>query len=174
MNKLVNWFYTTKLGEIYFDILLWLDRKFDKPNYLDGKQVTQIIREYSLLSEGVTSIKRNVNELVRAKSKEEYDTILKSIEDLTKYAERDANSPQASFVKVLRDTYVKRGSKDIETALDHAKMIESRIEDYKELQAYNEKRQLQKKIREAAKLGNTLEENKLKEEWNKRYGRIGK
>lgn len=146
--KLRDWFYTTKLGEYYFEFLLWLDRRADRPRYLTPKEVSQVIRQYSLLNEGVGAVKQHVNSLIKAKNKEEYNSALKNIEDLAPLASRQGDATREQYANFLREVYVKKGDVDIATATDKAKMIEQRINDYKELQAHIVKRNA---IREARK-----------------------
>ena len=138
--NLKNWFYTTKLGEYYFEFLLWLDRRNDRPRYLTPKEVAQVIRQYSLLNEGVGAVKQHVNSLIRAKNKEEYDSALKHIEDLAPLAKRQGDVAREQYANFLREVCVKKGEIDIATDTDRAKMVEQRINDYKELQAHIEKR----------------------------------
>lgn len=146
--KLVDWFYTTKLGEYYFEFLLWLDRRNDRPKYLSPKEVAQVTRQYSLLNEGVGAVKQHVNTMIRARNKQEYDSALKNIEDLTVLAHRKDDTARQQYADFLREVCVKKGEVDIATATDKAKMIEQRINDYKELQEHIVKR---KAIREARK-----------------------
>lgn len=142
MNKILSWFYTTWLGNLYFEVLLWNDRRKSKTDvrYLTPKEISTIVRQYSLLGEGVTEVKRSINRIVQSKTKEEYDAILKEIEDLTVLAEGDPDSPKAKFAETLRSMGSFSKLKDIENDTDRAKMLERRINDMKELQAHREKR----------------------------------
>lgn len=173
MKKLIDWFWTTKLGGLYFEFLLWLDHKkeMDNVKYLTPKEVAQITRQYTLVDKGVTEVKRNVNKLLTAKTAEEYDKALSSIEDLTSFATREPNSPEAKFAQMLRAMKVKKGNKDIVTHTDRAKMIQGRIEDYKELQEHVVKRKLLRQIREAKKQNDEESLHKLEEQWRNKYGR---
>ena len=115
-----------------------------------GSIKSRIIKEYSLVGEGVKEIKQSVNRIVRSKTKEEYDLILKDIEDLAVLAERDPDSPQAKFAQLLRSKGSLAKVKDIENDTDRARMIEKRINDMKELQAHREKRNALRAARKAA------------------------
>ena len=63
MNKLINWFYTTRLGGLYFDFLLWSDRRKERKQlrYLTPKEIAQVVRQYSLIREGVKEVKSKVH-----------------------------------------------------------------------------------------------------------------
>lgn len=99
MNKLVNWFYSTWLGGLYFELLLWLDRRNEKKQlrYLTPKEMAQIVRQYSILGEGVKEIKSKVNTLIQSRNKEEYDKVLKEIDDMVVLAELKPDDPKAQM-----------------------------------------------------------------------------
>ena len=166
MKKLLNWFYGTKLGCWYLEYLLWSHKDDTKP--IDLSTPT-IVRQYSLLREGVTAIKKIVNS--RASNAVAYHEELSKIEDLTVFADRPDTGPQAQYSRMFKESEQTKKTKDIETALDHAKMIDQRINDYTELQAYNKKRQLLKDMKQAKKEGNIVLFNKLEKEWNGTYGK---
>jgi uncharacterized membrane protein YheB (UPF0754 family) len=168
MNTILSWFYGTYLGGLYFDILLWIDRKFNKPKFLTPKEIAQVVREYSKIAEGTKQIKKNINELLNSKTKDEYHKVLSGIEDLTQLATDDSLE---EFKSILRDMYVKKGNKDITTHIQMAKMIDQRIEDTKELWEDKAKRQLLRQIREAKQSNNTELVNKLQSEFKLKYGR---
>lgn len=171
-HSFLNLFYGTFIGGLYFDFLLWLDRTTDKPSrYLTPKEMAQVIRQYSMLNEGVNQVKRKVNTLINSKSKEEYEKVLSELENMVEFAERDSNTPQAQFSNMLRQMAVKKGNQDIVTMTDKAKMVEKRIDDMYELQEYTLKRRLIQQIRAAKTEGNTELANKLQEEFNTKYGR---
>ena len=172
MNKLINWFYTTALGGLYFEFLLWLDRRNDRPTrFLSPKEMAQIIRESNKTYDGVAKIKNKVNSLVQSRSTEEYHKILCEIEDLAGLAYNDENSDQAKFTELLRNMYVKHKTHDIVTVTDRAKMIDQRIQDTKEMWDHQAKRQLLRDIRKAGEAGDTQLLNKLQMEFKNKYGR---
>jgi hypothetical protein len=173
-SSLCSWFYTTYVGGLYFEFLLWIDRRTDRPSkYLTPKEMAAIVRESSQIAQGVTLMKRKVNELIQTKSKEEYKKILKEIEDLIPLSEQDENSQsdRAKFASILRDIYVKKGDRDIVTSTDKAKMIENRIKDMKELHDHIAKRNLLREIRSARNSGDVSKAAKLEQEFYKSYGR---
>jgi hypothetical protein len=133
--------------------------------------MAQIIRESSQITDGVILMKQKVNKLVRAKSKEEYQKTLEEIEDLVPYSEEEIGTDRAKFAEILREMYVKKGSKDIVTATDKAKMIDQRIQDMHELHAHINKRNLLREIRSARNQGNATQANKLEQEFMIKYGR---
>lgn len=172
MNKVFQWFLTTWAGEYYFRFLLWRDRSSDKSvRYLTPSEAVTITRQYSLLHRGVEEVKREVNKLINAKSAQEYDAVLKGIEDMMNLAQRDENSSEARLADVLRSFKVKKGSKDIVTHTDHAKMIQGRMEDYRELQSHVERRSLMRQIRKAKQAGNQEQVSQLEKQWKEKYGR---
>lgn len=173
-NNLLVLFYGTKLGGLIFEFLLWLDRRSDRPTkYLTPKEMAQIVREYSKVYEGVDQIKRKVKQLVQANSKEEYQRVLQEITDLVNLAsyEEEMNTPRAQFVDYLRQVQVKKGTQDIVTATDMAKMIDQRIEHTYAVQQDKLKRQLLREIRKERNLGNAEKVRELEQEYIKKYGR---
>jgi len=170
-NSILNWFYTTYVGGLYFDLLLWIDRRTDRPTkFLTPKEMAQITRESSQLTEGVILIKNKINKLVVSKSKEEYNKVLSEIEDMVSHADYERNSDKAKFAHILRQIYVKKGT-DIVTMTDRAKMIDQRIQDMGELHSHIIKRNMLRAIRSARTEGNLNEANKLEQEFLKIYGR---
>lgn len=172
LNKLINWFYTTRLGNLYFEFLLWRDRQNDRASlrYLTPKEIQQIVRQYSILGEGVKEVKGKVNKLVESRTKEEYDKVLREIEDMVSLAERDTEDPKAQFVTFLKSRMDLTPS-DIKSVTDRAKMVERRINDMKELQDHKVKRDLIKSIRKAKKDNNLELADKLEQEFKEKYGR---
>lgn len=172
MTKLRNLFYGTFLGGLYFEFLLWLDRRSDKSlKYLTPKEMSQIVKESSKLYEGVQVVKSKVNQLVNSRTKEEYHKILCEIEDLTKLTYNENNSERAKFSLMLREAYVKKRDKDVVSHTDMAKMIDQRIQDHSEMWYANEKRSLMRNIRQANQSGDKELAEKLVVEYNNKYGR---
>ena len=172
MNKLLTWFFSTSLGGLYFELLLWIDRKKSNPTkYLTPKEMAQIVRESNKTYEGVSKVKKKVNELINSRSSEEYHKALSELEDLTKLSTHEENSSQARFSKLLRSTYDLAKNRDIITHTDKAKMIDKRIQDMRELWDDKNKRQLLRGIRQARIEGNTQLADKLQTEFNNKYGR---
>jgi hypothetical protein len=171
-GKLTNWFYSTYVGGLYFELLLWVDRKTDNSTrYLTPKEMAQIIRESSQITDGVILMKQKINQLIRVKSKEEYQKTLEEIEDLVPYSEQEAGTDRAKFTEILREMYVKKGSKDIVTSTDKAKMIDQRIQDMHELHDHINKRNLLREIRLARNQGDVKQANRLEQEFMLKYGR---
>ena len=171
-RKIMDKLYSTFLGGLYLEFLLWLDCTKNEKKYLTPKQMAQIIRESSKLAEGTLAIKTKVNALLSSKTKGEYEVRLSEIQDLLPLSEyQDANSTRATYVNFLKSIGDVTKIVDVENATDRAKMIDRKIEAVYELQRYNEKRKLAKDIKELVALGNTEMANKLKDELRKKYGR---
>ena len=174
MSTILVWFYSTYLGGLYFEFLLWLDRRNSNPTkLLSPKEMAQIIRESNKTFDGVSRIKAKVATLVTSNSKEEYERVLSEIEDLMNLADWEigANTQQGQFAELLKNIYVKHGNRDIVTNTDKAKMIEGRIQDMHELWADKEKRKLLRDIRKAGQEGDNHLLNKLQTELRTKYGR---
>lgn len=170
-SRLAQWFFTTKLGELYFEVLLWLDRKKDNPDkYLTPKEIAQITRHYSLLDKGIKEVKTKVNIIVNSHTAEEYDKVLKEIEDLFQFSKYDDTSSEHKIAQLMRAIKVKKGNKDIITHTEKAKMIQDRIGDYKQLQDHKLKRETLRDIRKAKKSGDAVLAEKLEQEWKVKYG----
>lgn len=169
--KIVNWLWSTWIGDLYLRFLIWKDEQTTTgPRYLTPKEAATIIKEYSLLAEGVTKVKKTVNQLVASQSKEEYDKVLRELHNMIDLAEYDNDEARAQFGRIVREISVKKGNKDIVTPQDKLNMIQQRIEDYKELHAHQAKRTLMRQIRKA-KQNNDLEELKrLETQFQEQYG----
>jgi hypothetical protein len=170
LDKLLNWFYSTRLGGLYFDFLLWKDRTYNSTQYLTPGEIQQIIKQCNQISEGVEILKRKINNLVTSKSKEEYERVLGEIEDLIPYAARELDPEKEKLMQLLQKAFKK--NIDIVTATDRAKMIDKRINDMYELQRHIEQRNLLRTIRKLRSENNIKEAEKLEEEWKNKYGRF--
>jgi len=171
-QRLLNYIYSTWVGDLYLRYLIWADAKANVgPRYLTPGEMATVIKEYSLLAEGVTKVKSKVNTLVASRSKEEYHKTLSELENMIDLSDEDNDSARAKFGNIVREISVKKGNKDIVTPQDKLNMIHQRIEDYKELHAHQAKRTLMRQLRKA-KQGNDLEEVKrLETEFQEKYGR---
>lgn len=170
-NKIFNWFYSTWFGDLYFRFLLWKDEQEQKNSirYLTPKEMAQVIRQYSILGEGVKEMKIKVNSLICSKNKEEYDKVLKQIEDMVTLAERDNNDPKAQFANFLRSK-MDLSNSDIKTTTDRAKMVNKRINDMYELQDDKLKRKLLRDIRKAEQSNDEKLVEELKTKFKEKYG----
>lgn len=170
--KLRNWLYSTWIGDLYLSFLIWKDAKTDSsPRFLTPGEAATIIREYSLLTQGVTKAKKTVNALVASKSKEEYHRVLSELNnmiDLSDYDDNDVSRRQ--FGNVIREISVKKGNQDIVTPQDKLNMIHQRIEDYKELHAHQAKRNLMRQLRKARQENNQELAKQLETELREKYG----
>lgn len=175
MNKwyrLRNWVYSTWIGDLYLSFLIWKDAKVDNgPRFLTPGEAAQIIREYSLLTQGVTKAKKTVNALVASKSKEEYHKVLSELNDMIDLSDYDENDhSRRQFGNVIREISVKKGNQDIVTPQDKLNMINQRIEDYKELHAHQAKRNLMRQLRKARQENNQELTKQLETELREKYG----
>lgn len=170
--KFLNWYYSTALGGQHLEFLLWLDRRTSKPKYLTPKEVQQIVRQYSLLDNGVKEVKNKINNLVKARTKEEYRATLSDIENLIDLAQKDTNSAEGQFANFLQQTVVRKGGQDITSATDRAKMIETKIQAVYELRDHIVMRNKLREIRKLRTEGKNEEADKLFQEWNKIYGNL--
>jgi len=170
LHKIKYLFYTSLLGDLYFRYLLWADRRKDRKRltYLSPKEIQQILREYSLIGEGVKEIKTKVNKLVQSKNSEEYHKVLQEIEDLAVLASRDPKDPKTQFANLLRSK-MDLTNIQIKNTTDFAKMIDSRIKDMYNLQEDRLKRQLMRQLRQAQREGNEELASKLKSELKEKY-----
>jgi hypothetical protein len=145
---LTNLFYRSFLGGLYMEVLLFLDRRSDKQRrHLTPGEVSQIIREHSLLYEGVKVVKRNINSLVT--KEKNLNRVLTEAGDLTLQA-TDNTSSKAQVINSIRSS-LDFSNKDIKNDTDYAKMLDKRIRDYDELHSHINKRNA---LREARKQKN--------------------
>ena len=170
MNRFWQWFYGTWLGGRYLEFLLWKDEQNETARVIDLTEARIVVQAQKLLyREAIGKVKRHVNEVVNAKNKEEYHSKLKQIEDLIPLAEREQDSYR-EFQAAIASAYVRKGS-DRNNATDHAKMIDQRINDFKELREHKAKRQLLRDIRAAERIKDNATAKRLKEEFTKKYGK---
>lgn len=150
MNKLKKLFYTSWLGNLYFEYLLWRDRKIERKITAQQLNVPRIVinRQQELYLQGIKKLKKVVNEKIVFTSKEEYDKVLKETEDLIQFAENDE---QRDYIEALKKAYVYKDA-DIKNDTDMAKMIEQRIGHYNELRKHREKREKARAERRNSKL----------------------
>jgi len=150
MNKLKKLFYTSWLGNLYFEYLLWRDRKIERKITVQQLNVPRIVinRQQELYLQGIKKLKKVINEKIVFTSKEEYDKVLKETEDLIQFAENDE---QRDYIEALKKAYVYKDA-DIKNDTDMAKMIEQRIGHYNELRKHREKREKARAERRNSKL----------------------
>jgi hypothetical protein len=170
-NKILILFYSSWIGCKYLEFLLWLDdqNSTNTTNYIGINRVV-IEAQKVLYREGIIQIKRKVKSVLEARDKKEYDKALKELTDFLPLAERDSEEAR-KLREALYSVYVKK-EKDIKTSTDYAKMIDTRIEDYKELQFHNEKRSLLKQIRKLRRDGELTKALEKEEEFKIKYGRF--
>ena len=123
----------------YYDLLLYLDSRRSKVTHLNPNDIAQAIRQYSLTAEGVKAVKNNINTKLVSKNTASYRGYLSKVEDLVPLAEVTEGS-KAKTMEFLKSNMDFR-NKDIVTDLDKAKMVEKRIQDYKELQNHKKMRE---------------------------------
>lgn len=144
-NKVKDLFYRSFLGGFYFEFLLWLDRRQDKVKPLSPKEIATIIREHSQINEGVVKAKQNINAKLVMRTKKNYEEYLSQNPDVIPYAEvSNSKSQVMDYLKSNMDL----SNKDIKSDIEHARMIQKRIADYKELHEHIARR---KALREARK-----------------------
>jgi len=167
--RFLQYLWGTWLGGKYLEFLLWKDEQNGSEPVVSHYEIHQIIiqAQQLLYKEGILEIKRKVGAVVNAKTKEEYEKALQNIEDLIPLARKE-DDKHRELRAILHKSYIRK-DKDIKNALDHAKMIDQRIEDYKELREHKKKRELLRSIREHRKLGNKETVQKLEQEFKKHY-----
>jgi len=173
--KLTNWLWSTWIGDLYFRYLVWADAKADKlPKFMTPKEMATIIKEHSLLAEGVTAVKGKVNELVSEKTATEYHRVLSSVDNMVELAKNEKDDGRSMMAQVVHEIAVKKGNRDIVTPQDKLNMIHQRIEDYKELHAHIEKRNLYRALRKAANEGDKAKVAELQKTIQEKYGKRSK
>lgn len=170
--NLVEWFYRTKLGNWYLGFLLWVDKNNEPERVVPKHEVNQLMitAQQFAYKEGIRNIKKHVNSLVKAKTKDEYQAVLSQIEDLMRYAKSESEE-KAKLTQALYNAWVFTGGRDIKNPTERAKMIDKRIKDYKELQEHTNKRKLIRQIRQARKEGDEAKAKELEKKWKEKYGK---
>lgn len=175
MNRLKQLYYSSWLGGKHLEVLLWLDYRKSRKNYkLTPSEVQQVIRKYSLLNQGVIEMKYSINNLLKSRTKEEYDNLFREVDNLIEFAQESKDSEKAKAIEFVRTAAVKKNKDGIEqdviTATDHAKMIEKKIEHVKEWQEHTKKRNMLREVRKLKAAGLNEEADKLFKEWQVLYG----
>lgn len=170
MNRLLQWFYGTYIGAKYLEFLLWYDEKQGPKPQLTRTELQQVIAEAQKFAyrEGVSQMKRNIHKLMQSKTKEEYQRVLGTIEDLMDHAKKDPNN-LTKLRETLYKSYIRTSGRDITSATEHAKMIDQRIKDYKELYKHQEKRNMLRNIRKLRQAGEMEQALKLQREFEEKY-----
>lgn len=161
MSKISNWFYGTTVGGWYFELLLWLDRKQTRANLkqLTPGEISTVVQQKSLIADGVSAIGRKVNKIKNLNT-----------EDLVPLAAYDTTSSRFQVVETLKSR-MDLSNVDIKNDTDKAKMIDKRIQDMNDLQAYTIRRNLVKDIRAARRAGEHARLKELEQEFKQKYGR---
>jgi len=167
-------FYTSFLGNIYFNILLWYDnfierrqRRKNLPNFTTKQIIKQTNQMYYDI--GIKQIKTKINTLTKTATKEEYERVLSELKELLSLAALAPEDKQ-ELSDILYKVAVKKG-KDINNDIELAKMVNTRISHFNELQQHKIKRELNKRIRIAYKAGDVNLANDLIQEFKSKYGR---
>ena len=170
--RLENWLWSTWVGDLYFRYLAWLDRKGEKPlKFYSPKELATIIKEHSLMRDGVNEVKHQVNELVTTRSASEYHRVLSKTDNIIDFAKNNKGDGRSELAKVVREISVKKGNIDIVTPQDRLNMINQRIEDMYELHAHIEKRNLLRALRKASNEGDKEKVAELQKTIQEKYGK---
>jgi hypothetical protein len=169
IDKMLKRFYTSWLGNLYFEYLLWQDRKNSIEEFSTDLSTIEINITKENYEKALKKIKTKVNEkLIRCATTEEAEKLMIELNELLQYATKTQDVEKIKMIETMKLAYVYR-DKDIRTDTDKAKMIEKRIGHFKELHCHIEKRKLLRKIRKAEKEKNLELLSKLKEEWAIKY-----
>lgn len=160
MSKIGNWFYGTSIGGLYFEFLLWLDRKHSDVKQLTPGEISTIVKQKNLIEDGVNAISKKVSTI---------NTLSRGY-DLVPLAAYDKGSNRFKTVESLKSR-MDLSNVDIKTDTDKAKMIDKRINDMYELQVHRERRELVKSITIARRAGEVKKLEELKQEYIRKYGR---
>lgn len=164
-------FYTSIFGRFYFEFLLWLDRRVAKKEtkqYLNNIRI-EINATREKYEKALCKIKSKVNEEAKESN---HHKVLKVKGDLVSIAEEEEDEFLKKRAEIMKSAIVKKGDKDIKSDTDMAKMVESRINDYKALHKDIAMRQLLRRIRQAEREGDSQLADSLKLELKEKYGRF--
>lgn len=176
IDRMLRFFYTTKVGEYYIYILLWYDNlKFRKEvKNRSNAYAAKIVANATQMAyeEGIRVVRTKVKRALKSYDEEEFDKTLKSFgEGLINLADGTKNSGDVIRAEILWKAYVKPSTKDVVSESDRAKMVQERISDYIELRNHKLKRDLLRKIRKAWSDGNEALAQELQREFNERFSR---
>jgi hypothetical protein len=128
----------------------------DKTNF----QLVQDSIKYSY-AEGIAQIKKKINNQAQIAG---HVKAVENTQDIVSLAEYE-DEQRKSVIDTLKKSYVFTREKPQD------KMVADRINQYYELQKFNEERELIKAIKKARKEGNEVLANELERDWTTRYKR---
>lgn len=166
VDKIIRMFYTSYLGNLYFNFLIWWDyyKSKRKPiGYSSSAHRIVISATKAAYEQGLRQVKTKVVQAAQAVDGN-YDKALHQIGDVIQLSEKD-HKPE---IEILKKMHVKNGQ-DVKNDTDKAKMIDQRIQDYKELHRFKEERLILRQIRKAKTEGNLELADKLTKEWQDKY-----
>ena len=131
--------------DLYFRLLLWLenwkadreDQVVEMPRFSITRTTTQEAYYF-----GIKQIKEKVNQLTKAKTKEEYEKALSELTSLEEFAIKNNSPDYLKFIENLKKVYVYKKEEPLKQIVDR------RIKACYELQNHIEKR---RKLREQRK-----------------------
>lgn len=174
IKAFMRFFYTSRIGGLYFEFLLWLENRrlkreieYSIPTHVIPQIVKSSIQELYII--GIKRIKSKLVDLTEAKTKEEYKKVLSELKEIISLSVRPDKNRQ-KYIDNLKRVYVYK-DKDIKNNVDKARMIERRINDYKELHNHILQRNLRREIRKAVKNGDQKTAKKLEKEWIEKYAK---
>lgn len=169
LAKIKKFLYSSWLGGLYFDFLLWIDRKkFEKERYYEKAADHRIVYNATkaAYTEGLKRVKDKVRNNIKAGAVGDNERFMEETGELLHLAKNEHTSAHAETLKL----FIKK-DKDIKNPTDMARMVDQRINDYYELQRFNEERALIKAIKKAKKENNLDLANQLEKQWSEKYGR---
>ena len=172
-RKLQTYLVNSWLGGLYLNFLIWRQTKENTQKYqVDalGRPTGQIIREYSLIAQGVSKVKRTINNMIGKRDAEEYHKTLSKVDNMVDLAKHEEGSGASVLAEVAREIAVKKGNVDIATPQEKLSMINKRIDDYKELHAHQAKRNLLRQLRKARLENNQELVKQLEQELQEKHG----
>lgn len=172
-RKIQTWLVNSWVGSLYVNYLIWKQTKESMQKYettIASQPVGQIIREYSLLTMGVSKVKRTINTLIGRREAVEYHRVLTTVDNMIDLAPHEQGSGQSEIARITHEIAVKKGNVDIATPQEKLSMINKRIDDYKELHAHQAKRTLMRNLRKARQENNLELVKQLETELQDKYG----
>lgn len=162
MTKLLNWFYRSKLGQLWLGFLVYQKHKQIENEFVGTFSTaanTEVVQDavQHKYQEGLSVLKKKVNGQVDVVKTQELISLA-----------REENEEQKKFREVMERLFVNKGN-DVKDEVAKYEMINKRIGDFYRLQQYNEERALLKQIKQAKKNNDNDLAERLENDWKQRY-----
>jgi hypothetical protein len=128
------------INDLKIRYYLWKDSRQTK---IKGTLVPPAITKqvtHEAYYQGIAKIRKKVQQLIAAPTKEEYERVLKDLTELQNLAIKNDSAEYIKFIETLKSAYVYKGQ-DVKSDKDKILMVDKRIKHFDELRRHKEFRE---------------------------------